>query len=151
MVVQEVRGEYETLFAQVVTIDVIASNVWLAVLIFIIKAKLPVVDGWLGGDTRFIEGLKEKLSTIAMKNQRVRAPTIVSQPWAAFPSTPQENSSILRNFQERNVAAISCGQVASFLDLVNIASVGFFTMAAATYGAAYLAPFLLVRMMQFDN
>ena len=45
MVVQEVRGEYETLFAQVVTIDVIASNVWLAVLIFIIKAKLPVVDG----------------------------------------------------------------------------------------------------------
>jgi len=36
--------------------------------------------------------------------------------------------------------------VASFLDLVNIASVGFFTMAAATYGAAYLAPFLLVRM-----
>ena len=45
----------------------------------------------------------------------------------------------------------SCGQVASFLDLVNIASVGFFTMAAATYGAAYLAPFLLVRMIQFDN
>jgi len=45
----------------------------------------------------------------------------------------------------------SCGQVASFLDLVNIASVGFFTMAAATYGAAYLAPFLLVRMIQFDH
>ena len=41
--------------------------------------------------------------------------------------------------------------MASFLDLVNIASVGFFTMAAATYGAAYLAPFLLVRMIQFDN
>ena len=100
MVVQEVRGEYETLFAQVVTIDVIASNVWLAVLIYIIKAKLPVVDGWLGGDTRFIEGLKEKLSTIAMKNQRV-SPTIVTQPWAAFLSTSQEKIiHFLRNFQD---------------------------------------------------
>ena len=100
LVVQEVRGEYETLFAQVVTIDVIASNVWLAVLIYIIKAKLPVVDGWLGGDTRFIEGLKEKLSTIAMKNQRV-SPTIVSQPWAAFLSTSQEKFiHFLRNFQD---------------------------------------------------
>ena len=99
---QEVRGEYETLFAQVVTIDVIASNVWLAVLIFIIKAKLPVVDGWLGGDTRFIEGLKEKLSTIAMKNQRVRAPTIVSQPWAAFPSTSQKKTfQFLKKIQDR--------------------------------------------------
>ena len=90
MVVQEVRGEYETLFAQVVTIDVIASNVWLAVLIFIIKAKLPVVDGWLGGDTRFIEGLKEKLSTIAMKNQRVRAPRSSLSPGLPSPQHPRK-------------------------------------------------------------
>lgn len=96
------REEYETLFAQVVTIDVIASNIWLACLVYIIKAKLPVVDGWLGGNTDFIEELKRKLAGIALKNQRIP----------------------------------------SFLDLVNIASVGFFTMAVATYGAAYLAPAL---------
>lgn len=99
----EVREDYETLFAQVVTIDVIASNLWLACLIFIIKAKLAAVDAWLGGNTDFINGLKEKLAGIALKNQRI----------------------------------------ASFLDLVNIAAVGFFTMAAATYSAAYLAPALL--------
>ena len=97
------REDYETLFAQVVTIDVIASNIWLACLVYIIKAKLPAVDGWLGGNTDFINELKQKLAGIALKNQRI----------------------------------------ASFLDLVNLASVGFFTMAAATYGAAYLAPALL--------
>ena len=61
------------------------------------------MDGWLGGNTDFINELKQKLAGIALKNQRI----------------------------------------ASFLDLVNLASVGFFTMAVATYGAAYLAPALL--------
>ena len=97
------REDYETLFAQVVTIDVIASNIWLACLVYIIKAKLSAVDGWLGGNTDFIDELKHKLAGVALKNQRIP----------------------------------------SFLDLVNLAAAGFFTMAVATYGAAYLAPALL--------
>ena len=97
------REDYETLFAQVVTIDVIASNIWLACLVYLIKAKLPAVDGWLGGNTDFIDELKQKLASVASKSQRI----------------------------------------ASFLDLINLAAAGFFTMAVATYGAAYLAPALL--------
>ena len=60
----EIFGASPSLFSQMIAVDVIVANVWMAVLLFGIGRK-EKIDNWFKADNSSIEELKSKVSTYA--------------------------------------------------------------------------------------
>ena len=65
----EVYGYNQKLYGQMVFVDIVVANVWMALLLIGI-GKSAKIDKWLGADTSAIESLKEKVSTYSKKVER---------------------------------------------------------------------------------
>ena len=67
---KEVFEVGETIFAQMITVDVLVANVWMAGLL-IIAGKSRQIDAWLKADTSAIDTLKDRISAYQAETLRV--------------------------------------------------------------------------------
>ena len=65
----EIYGYNPKLFGQMVFVDIVVANIWMALLIIGI-GKAAGIDKWLNSDTSAIEKLKEKVSKFSKKVER---------------------------------------------------------------------------------
>lgn len=65
----EIYGYNPKLFGQMVFVDIVVANIWMALLLIGI-GKATRIDKWLNSDTSAIERLKEKVSAFAKKVER---------------------------------------------------------------------------------
>jgi uncharacterized membrane protein len=65
----EIYGYNPKLFGQMVFVDIVVANIWMALLLFGI-GKSVRIDKWLNSDTSAIETLKEKVSKFSKKVER---------------------------------------------------------------------------------
>ncbi|NNM07531.1 MAG: DUF819 family protein, partial [Flavobacteriaceae bacterium] len=65
----EIYGYNPKLFGQMVFVDIVVANIWMALLIIGI-GKAVRIDKWLNSDTSAIERLKEKVSQFSKKVER---------------------------------------------------------------------------------
>jgi len=67
---KEVFEVGETIFAQMITVDVLVANVWMAGLL-IIAGKSRQIDAWLKADTSAIDTLKDRISAYQAETLRI--------------------------------------------------------------------------------
>ena len=67
---KEVFEVGETIFSQMITVDVLVANVWMAGLL-IIAGKSRQIDAWLKADTSAIDTLKDRISAYQAETLRV--------------------------------------------------------------------------------
>ncbi|MDE0739984.1 MAG: DUF819 family protein [Planctomycetota bacterium] len=67
---KEVFEVGETIFAQMITVDVLVANVWMAGLL-IIAGKSRQIDAWLKADTSAIDTLKDRMSAYQAETLRI--------------------------------------------------------------------------------
>lgn len=67
---KEVFEVGETIFAQMITVDVLVANVWMAGLL-VIAGKSRQIDAWLKADTSAIDTLKDRISAYQAETLRV--------------------------------------------------------------------------------
>ena len=77
---KEVFEVGETIFAQMITVDVLVANVWMAGLL-IIAGKSRQIDAWLKADTSAIDTLKDRISAYQAPNQPIPS-------WCWPPASP---------------------------------------------------------------
>ena len=65
----EIYGYNPSLFGQMVFVDIVVANIWMALLIVGI-GRATRIDKWLNSDTSAIERLKEKVSSFSKKVER---------------------------------------------------------------------------------
>ena len=65
----EIYGYNPKLFGQMVFVDIVVANIWMALLLIGI-GKATKIDRWLNSDTSAIERLKEKVTAFAKKVER---------------------------------------------------------------------------------
>ncbi|MFP6633771.1 MAG: DUF819 family protein [Planctomycetota bacterium] len=67
---KEVFEVGETIFAQMITVDVLVANVWMAGLL-VIAGKSRQIDAWLKADTSAIDTLKDRISAYQAETLRI--------------------------------------------------------------------------------
>ncbi|MDJ0653795.1 MAG: DUF819 family protein [Xanthomonadales bacterium] len=60
----------DSVFAQMVAVDVIVANIWMAVLL-IMAARADRIDAWTGADTSSIEDLKRRIEEYEAQHSRI--------------------------------------------------------------------------------
>lgn len=75
---KEVFEVSDELFSQMIAVDVVVANVWLAILLFLI-GRADRIDAWTGADTSAIDELRRKVETYQAEHQRIATLTDIMQ------------------------------------------------------------------------
>jgi uncharacterized membrane protein len=149
---KEVFEVSDALFSQMIAVDVLVANVWMAILLFM-ASRADAIDKKLGADTSAIEALKRKVQEFHEKHARIpKLPDlmvilavgfggmglahVLSDPLAAWiaASSPQlERLSLTSTFFWLVVFATTFGLLLSFTRARELEGVG-----ASTVGSAML-------------
>jgi uncharacterized membrane protein len=66
---KEVFDVSDSVFSQMVAVDVLCASVWMAVLLFL-SGRAEKIDAWMGADTSAIEDLKQRVEHFQKKHAR---------------------------------------------------------------------------------
>jgi uncharacterized membrane protein len=66
---KEVFDVSDSMFSQMVAVDVLCASVWMAVLLFL-SGRAEKIDAWMGADTSAIEDLKQRVEHFQKKHAR---------------------------------------------------------------------------------
>lgn len=161
---KEVFEVSDALFSQMIAVDVLVANVWMAILLFL-ASRADVIDRKLGADTSAIEELKRKVREFQAKHARIpKLPDLMlilavgfggmglahalSDPLAAWiaASAPQlERLSLTSTFFWLVVFATTFGLLLSFTRARELEGVG-----ASTVGSAMLYVLVATIGMTMD-
>lgn len=161
---KEVFEVSDALFSQMIAVDVLVANVWMAILLFM-ASRADVIDRKLGADTSAIEELKRKVQEFQAKHARIpKLPDLMlilavgfggmglahalSDPLAAWiaASAPQlERLSLTSTFFWLVVFATTFGLLLSFTRARELEGVG-----ASTVGSAMLYVLVATIGMTMD-
>ncbi len=149
---KEVFEVSDALFSQMIAVDVLVANVWMAILLFM-ASRADAIDKKLGADTSAIEALKRKVQEFQEKHARIPKLTdlmvilavgfggmglahVLSDPlaaWIAANSPQLERLSLTSTFFWLVVFATTFGLLLSFTKARELEGVG-----ASTVGSAML-------------
>ncbi|MFN2316440.1 MAG: DUF819 domain-containing protein [Gemmatimonadales bacterium] len=161
---KEVFEVSDALFSQMIAVDVLVANVWMAILLFL-ASRADAIDRKLGADTSAIEELKRKVEEFQAKHARIPKLTdlmlvlavgfggmgvahALSDPLAAWiaASAPQlERLSLTSSFFWLVVFATTFGLLLSFTRARELEGVG-----ASTVGSAMLYVLVATIGMTMD-
>jgi uncharacterized membrane protein len=161
---KEVFEVSDALFSQMIAVDVLVANVWMAILLFM-ASRADAIDRKLGADTSAIEELKRKVQEFQEKHARIpKLPDlmvilavgfggmglahVLSDPLAAWigSSAPQlERLSLTSTFFWLVVFATTFGLLLSFTRARELEGVG-----ASTVGSAMLYVLVATIGMTMD-
>ncbi len=132
---KEVFEVGETIFAQMITVDVLVANVWMAGLL-IIAGKSRQIDAWLKADTSAIDTLKDRMSAYQAETLRIPKTADTLMVLAAGFSV-----TALSHFLSGRIAA-GCEELAltnPWIKDFNLTSTFFWLVVLATTGGVMLS------------
>ncbi|HUG99420.1 MAG TPA: DUF819 family protein [Gammaproteobacteria bacterium] len=161
---KEVFDVGDELFGQMIAVDVLCANVWLAVLLFL-AARATAIDARTGADTSAIEDLKRRIEDYQAKHARIpsladlmflaavgfgctalaHAGADFLAPWIAATAPGLERFSLTSGFFWLVVIATTAGLLLSFTRARALEGAG-----ASTVGSAFLYILVASIGMQMD-
>lgn len=161
---KEVFGVSDPLFSQMIAVDVLCANVWMAVLLFL-AARAKAIDTRTGADTSAIEDLQQRIEAYRAKHARIpkladlmflaavgfgatalaHAGADFLAPWIAATAPGLERFSLTSGFFWLVVIATTAGLVMSFTRLRGLEGAG-----ASTVGSAFLYILVASIGLQMD-